>query len=216
MIRHPTQPAAQWRRRKAARPGEIATAALACFAERGFAATRLDDIAARAGITRGTLYLYFDSKEELFKAVVRQSISPVLTRVGAIIAASTAPTPVLLRQVGLAIPQAILDTQVSALPKLVLSEASNFPEIARFYLSEVVRPAKSLIAGLVRRGIAQGEFRAVDVESTVLCMIAPILFSALWRHSFEPHDDAPLDVTALAETHVDLLLHGLMPTGERP
>jgi AcrR family transcriptional regulator len=203
----------KWRRRKDARPSEIVSAALACFAERGFAATRLDEIAARAGVTRGTLYLYFDSKEELFKAVVRQSIGPVLTRVGAIMAASTAATPALLRQVILAIPQAVLDTPVAALPKLVLSEASNFPEIARFYLTEVVRPAKSLIAGLVKRGIARGEFRVVDVDSTVLCMIAPILFSALWRHSFEPHDEAPLDVAALAETHVDLLLHGLMPTG---
>ena len=206
----------KWRRRKDARPNEIVAAALACFAERGFAATRLDEIAARAGVTRGTLYLYFESKEELFKAVVRQSIGPVLTRVGAIMASSTAATPALLRQVILAIPQALLDTPVSAMPKLVLTEAGNFPEIARFYLSEVVRPAKSMIADLVRRGIARGEFRAVDVDSTVLCMIAPILFSALWRHSFEPHDEAPLDVAALMRTHVDLLLHGLMPTGERP
>jgi AcrR family transcriptional regulator len=206
----------KWRRRKDARPTEIVSAALACFAERGFAATRLDDVAARAGVTRGTLYLYFESKEELFKAVVRQSIGPVLTHVGALIAGSTAPTPALLRQVILAIPQAVLDTPVSALPKLVLSEASNFPEIARFYLSEVVRPAKSLIAELVRRGIARGEFRAVDADSTVLCVIAPILFSALWRHSFEPHDEAPLDVTALIGTHVDLLLHGLTPTEDHP
>jgi AcrR family transcriptional regulator len=206
----------KWRRRKDARPNEIVAAALACFAERGFAATRLDDIAARAGVTRGTLYLYFESKEELFKAVVRQSISPVLARVGAMIADSTAPAPALLRQVVLAIPQAMLETPVAALPKLVISEASNFPEIARFYLDEVIRPAKSLIADLLRRGIARGEFRAVDVESTVLCTIAPILFTALWRHSFEPYDEAPLDVAALAGTLVDLLLHGLTPTGGHP
>jgi hypothetical protein len=110
----------------------------------------------------------------------------------------------------------MLETPVAALPKLVISEASNFPEIARFYLNEVIRPAKSLIADLLQRGIARGEFRAVDVESTVLCTIAPILFSALWRHSFEPHDETPLDVAALAGTHVDLLLHGLTPTGGHP
>jgi AcrR family transcriptional regulator len=206
----------KWRRRKDARPSEIVAAALACFAERGFAATRLDDIAARAGVTRGTLYLYFESKEELFKAVVRQSIGPVLSRIGSIVAESSAPAPALLRQVLLSIPQAMLETPVAALPKLVISEASNFPEIARFYLNEVIRPAKSLIADLLQRGIARGEFRAVDVESTVLCTIAPILFSALWRHSFEPHDETPLDVAALAGTHVDLLLHGLTPTGGHP
>ena len=208
--------APKWRRRKDARPSEIVAAALACFAERGFAATRLEDIAARAGITRGTLYLYFESKEELFKAVVRQSLGPVLARVRSMIATSTAPTPALLRQVVLAIPQAVIDTPVSALPKLVLSEVSNFPEIARFYLAEVVRPAKSLVADLLRRGIARGEFRTVDVESAVPCVLAPIMFTAIWRHSFEPHDEGKLDVGALIETHIDLLLHGLTAPGARP
>ena len=205
----------KWRRRKDARPSEIVAAALACFAERGFAATRLDEIATRAGVTRGTLYLYFDSKEELFKAVVRQSIGPVLSRVGDMAATATAPTPELLRQVILAIPDAVLDSPVSALPKLVISEAANFPELARFYLEEVVHPAKHMIAGLLRRGIARGEFRAVDVEQTVICIIAPILLSALWRHSLERFDTESLDGHAVARTHVDLLLHGLAPMGGR-
>jgi AcrR family transcriptional regulator len=205
----------KWRRRKFARPSEITTAALACFAERGFAATRLDDIAERAGVTRGTLYLYFDNKEELFKTVVRKSIGPVLSRVKDMIENAAAPSPELLRQVMLAIPAAVLKSPISALPKLVLSEASNFPEIAAFYLDEVVHPAKQLIGGLVRRGIARGEFRQVDVENTVLCAIAPFLLSALWRHSLERFDSADLDEAALARTHVDLLLHALAPTGER-
>ena len=206
----------KWRRRKEARPSEITAAALACFAERGFAATRLDDIAARAGITRGTLYLYFDSKEELFKAVVRTSIGPVLARVKTLIEGSPLPTPELVRQVLQAIPEAVLNSPVSALPKLVLAEATNFPEIATFYLDEVVHPAKAMFAGLIERGIARGEFRAVDVEHTVLCAIAPVLLSAVWRHSLERYDTAALDPAALMRTHVDLLLHGLAPTGDRP
>jgi AcrR family transcriptional regulator len=206
----------KWRRRKDARPSEIIAAALDCFAERGFAATRLDDIAERAGVTRGTLYLYFDSKEELFKAVVRQSIGPVLSRVEGVVSSAVSPTPDLLRQAILSIPEAVLSSQVSALPKLVIAEATNFPEIARFYLDEVVNPAKRLIAGLLRRGIARGEFREVDVDHTVLCVIAPILLSALWRHSLEPYDSETLDGGAVARTHVDLLLHGLTPDGGRP
>lgn len=206
----------KWRRRKSARPSEITAAALACFTERGFAATRLDDIAERAGVTRGTLYLYFESKEELFKAVVRSSIGPVLSHVKDMVEDETAPSPARLRQVLLAIPAAVLNSPVSALPKLVLSEASNFPEIAAFYLDEVVHPAKALIAGLLHRGIARGEFRAVDVENTVLCAIAPFLLSAVWRHSLERYDTAPLDAAALARTHVDLLLHALTPTGDHP
>ena len=206
----------KWRRRKLARPSEITAAALACFAERGFAATRLDDIAERAGVTRGTLYLYFDNKEELFKAVVRKSIGPVLSRVKSMMEDATTPSPELLRQVMLAIPAAVLNSPISALPKLVLSEAANFPEIATFYLDEVVHPAKQLIGGLLRRGIARGEFRAVDIENTVLCAIAPFLLSALWRHSLEPYDTAALDAAALARTHVDLLLHALAPNGDPP
>jgi AcrR family transcriptional regulator len=205
----------KWRRRKFARPTEITAAALACFAERGFAATRLEDIAERAGVTRGTLYLYFDNKEELFKTVVRKSIGPVLAHVKSMIEDTAVPSPDLLRQVMLAIPAAVLNSPISALPKLVLSEAANFPEIASFYLAEVVHPAKQLIGGLVRRGIARGEFRQIDVDNTVLCAIAPFLLSALWRHSLESYDTETLDQAALARTHVDLLLHALTPPGDR-
>ena len=205
----------KWRRRKDARPSEIVAAALACFAERGFAATRLDDIAERAGVTRGTLYLYFDSKEELFKAVVRQSIGSVLSRVAERAESAALPSPELLRQVVLAIPQAVLGTPASALPKLVVAEATNFPEIAHFYLDEVVHPTKGLIARILERGIARGEFRAVDIEQTVMCVIGPILLTALWRHSLEPFDTAPTDAIGVARTHVDLLLYGLSSAGGR-
>jgi AcrR family transcriptional regulator len=207
--------AARWRRRKGARPGELVEAALDCFAERGFAATRLEDVAARAGVTKATAYLYFRNKEELFKAVVRGFVEPAAERFEAV---AHAPGPVsdLLRGVAGLFLEKVLDSRFSAIPKLVISEASNFPELGRFYLEEVVGRGRRLLAGLLRRGIASGEFREVDVEHAVYCLIAPLLFSALWKHSLGLYDAKPLDAAALIRCHVDLFLRGLSPDGPDP
>ncbi len=204
-------PKPRWRRRKDARPAEITEAALACFAARGFAATRLEDIAQRAGITRGTLYLYFPNKEELFKAVVRQAIGPALARAGGLIAASPdASSAELLRQVIATIPRTVMQGLGSAIPKLVITEAANFPDLARFYVDEVVHPAQRLIGDLVRRGIARGEFREIDADQAVYCVIAPVLLAAMWRHSLQPFDPEGLDFDRMMRTHLELLLHGVM------
>ena len=204
----PTEP--RWRRRKEARPQEIIAAALASFAARGFAATRLDDIAARAGVTRGTLYLYFSSKEELFKAVVRQFLFPIFAQREEMLAAATGPTPDLLAKFILSFPSAIGGSPVSAIPKLVLSEAGNFPDLARFYVDEVLRRGRRLVRGLLRRGIERGEFRKVDVDQVFYCVVAPLLVTMLWRHSLAPYDNDGPDLPALCRAHVDLLLHGLL------
>jgi AcrR family transcriptional regulator len=205
-----TEQAVRWRRRKDSRPGEILEAALDCFAERGFAATRLEDVAARAGVTKGTAYLYFKNKEELFKAVVSRYFLPALEQFEA---ATRAPGPVSeqLASIAAMFVEKVYNTRLSALPKLVISEASNFPELARFYLDEVVDRGRRLITSLLRRGIASGEFRQVDVEHTAYCVIAPLLFSALWKHSLGPYDAKPLDAAALVRCHIKLLLRGLAP-----
>jgi AcrR family transcriptional regulator len=199
----------RWRRRKEARPEEILSAALESFAERGFAATRIEDVAARAGISKGTLYLYFNGKEELFKAVVRQALLPNLARIEALAASFEGPSASLLERL-LATVAGVVESRVGAIPKLVIAEAGNFPDLARFYLDEVVHRGLGLIATILRRGIARGEFRAIDVEHAVFCVIAPLLIAALWKNSLEPHDQAgPLDVQALVRAHLDLLLRGL-------
>jgi AcrR family transcriptional regulator len=201
----------RWRRRKEARPDEILAAALASFAERGFAATRLEDVAARAGVSKGTLYLYFPGKEELFEAVVRARLLPNLERLEALLASFEGPSAALLERLLLTMAE-VVGSQLGAIPKLVIAEAGNFPELARFYLNEVVRRGLRLIGAILRRGIARGEFRAVDVDHTVFCVIAPMLIAALWKNSLEPHDAAPLDAQALARAHLDLLLRGLEAT----
>jgi AcrR family transcriptional regulator len=206
-------PSVRWRRRKTARPTEILNAALAAFAERGFAATRLEDVAARAGITKGTLYLYFPSKEDLFKAVVRQELVPNIERAEAMAASAAAPTLVLLAQLVRLFAQ-IIGSPLSAIPKLALTEAGNFPDLARFYVEEVVDRGKALLRSILDRGIAAGELRPIDTDSAVTCIIAPLLIGSLWRHSFERHAGRPLDIDALCRTHLDLLRRGL--AAQRP
>jgi AcrR family transcriptional regulator len=202
----------RWRRRKEARPAEILAAALASFAERGFAATRLEDVAARAGVSKGTLYLYFHGKEELFEAVVRATLVPNLERLEALSATFEGPSDQLLESLLLTI-AGVVDSRTGAIPKLVIAEAGNFPELARFYLDEVIRRGLRLIGTILRRGIARGEFRPIDVDHAVFCVIAPMLIAALWKNSLEPYDEAPLDAPALARAHLDLLLRGLEAHG---
>jgi AcrR family transcriptional regulator len=200
----------RWRRRKEERPAEIVAAALESFAERGFAATRLDDIAARAGVTRGTLYLYFSSKEDLFKAVVRQSIVPIIARGEEMVAQSQEPSAALLAKVLLMMPTAVAGSPVSAIPKLVISEARNFPDLAQFYLKEVIRRGRRLLTAIIARGVERGEFRPMDMEHVFYCVVGPVLLTMLWKHSFEPFDGKHLDAQALCRAHLDLLLHGML------
>jgi AcrR family transcriptional regulator len=196
------------RRRKDARPSEIADAALALFSERGFAATRLEDVAVRAGVSKGTVYLYFPTKEDLFRAVLRQGLLPNLAAMEQAVAAYEGPTPDLLRQlVGRMLH--LLDTNLTAIPKLILAESGNFPAIARMYADEVVKRAMALLSGILRRGIARGEFRAIDPQSAVPSVVAPFLMLILWKHSLGQHTDVAMDPKAVMETHMDVLLRGL-------
>lgn len=201
-------PCARWRRRKSARPAEILAAALGSFAERGFAATRLEDVAARAGVTKGTLYLYFRNKEELFKAVVRQSLVPNIARSETMVAQSDEPSAILLERL-LRQWVELSTTPLSALPKLIFTEAGNFPDLARFYLDEVAGRGLALLQRILQRGIERGEFRPLDTKAAARCVVAPMLLAMLWRHSFEPHEHGVIDAAILCRTHIDLLKHGL-------
>ncbi len=200
----------RWRRRKEARPPEILRAALACFAERGFAATKLDDVAARAGVTKGTLYLYFPNKEEIFKAVVRTELIPLIDKVEKKIAAKNLSAGETLKLLVTFWTQRMINSRFAPLPKLIISEGANFPELARFYVEEVVARAFVLIGGILRRGIETGEFRTdLEVENTIYCIVSPVLFSMLYKHSLEPHTSRKLSTESLFETHINLILRGL-------
>jgi AcrR family transcriptional regulator len=203
------RPQPRWARRKDARPQEISAAALELFVERGYAATRLDDVAARAGVSKGTLYLYFANKEELFKAVVREGLVSPLAEARKLVECYTGDAGELLQLVMQGWWERIGSTPVSGIPKLILSEARNFPEIGRFYVDEVVQPGHAMIAGIVRRGIARGEFRPVDADDAARLFTAPLLLMALWRNSLTHFCSEQIDPLKLMRSHIEILRAGL-------
>lgn len=195
-------------RRKQARPAEIVQAALHLFADRGFAATKLEDVAAAAGIGKGTIYLYFSTKEDVFRAVVRQAVLPNLEAATALAAEpqrSAADTLRLLAEHFLA----MLDSDLTAIPKLIVAEAGNFPSLAQFYADEVARKGMALIRGILARGIERGEFRPIDLDGALPLFSAPFLLLALWKHSLGRHTDIQFNPRAVIATHLDVLLRGL-------
>jgi len=201
--------AQRWSRRKEARPQEILEAALSVFAEKGFAAARMDDVARRAGVTKGTIYLYFPSKEELFKSLVRESIGGTLAQVTAYADAFNGSARELLISVLRTIGTVLRTSDRIVLPKIILAEAGNFPELVRFYRFEVIEKGLGLFRFIITRGIEHGEFRDVAPDHVARLCVAPILLGALWRSTFAPFDVEPYDIGALIETHIDVLLHGL-------
>ncbi|MYM81640.1 TetR family transcriptional regulator [Duganella sp. FT50W] len=200
----------RWERRKDARPQELLAAALAQFVERGYAATRLEDVAKRAGVSKGTLYLYFTNKEELFKEVVRANIVATIGEAEQDAASFDGPSGELLSTLLLRWWTEIWATPLGGITKLMLSEGNNFPELAQFYNEEVVARGSLLIAQVLRRGIARGEFRPVDPVVMTRVLIAPVLMLMMWTHSYMPTCDMP-DVApeAFMETFITTTLRGL-------
>lgn len=196
------------RRRKNARPSELTAAALELFVERGFATTRLEDVAARAGVSKGTLYLYFDSKEALFKAVIEEGIVPTLVAAEQQLAEHSGSAAELLRKLLFGWWQQIGGTRLAGVPKLIISESRNFPEVAQYYHDKVILRGRALLRTVLQRGIADGEFRALDVETAIDVIIAPLLMLVIWRFSL-CFCGQETDPESYLETHFDLLVHGL-------
>ena len=198
-------------RRKEARPGELLDAALELFVEKGFAATRVEEVAARAGVSKGTLFLYFQSKEELLKAVVRENISGRFIAWNAEFESFEGTATEMLAYCMTMWWEQVGATRASGITKLMLSEAGNFPDIAAFYQHEVVQPGHQLIRRIMQRGIDRGEFRAMDLDYAVYSVIAPMIFLILAKHSTGTCADASLPVNAgkFIATQVDNILHGI-------
>ena len=206
----------RWTRRKQARPGEILDAALKVFAEKGFAAARMEDIARRAGVTKGTIYLYFPSKEDVFKQLVREAVGSTLTTVTADVATYEGSARFLLRMVLTAMGSILIDSDKVVLPKIVIAESANFPWLAEFYRFEVIERGLGLMSSLIQRGIDRGEFRPLPPEHVARLFVAPMLLSAIWRATFSHLDPVPYDHKALLATHLDVIFRGLAPDGAAP
>ncbi|HEY3695406.1 TetR/AcrR family transcriptional regulator [Phenylobacterium sp.] len=206
----PADGAPKFRRRKAERPAEILAAAMAVFAERGFAGARLEDVAARAGVSKGAIYLYFATKEEVFRAVVDQSLAPDIEAVKAMAAAHQGPFPDLLRLLVGRMVGLVAHTPVGGVAKMVIGEARNFPELARVWHDRLVSQAVEALTLAVAAAQARGEVRAGDPRLFALQIVAPLLIGVIWRETFTPIGAPDVDIEALAAQHLDTLLDGLM------
>ncbi len=217
---HPSSPAAddspRRERRKEARPGELLEAALDLFVEKGYAATKVDEVAARAGVSKGTLFLYFPSKEDLFKAVVRDSIAGRFAEWDMEVDTFTGTTCELIRCCLQEWWDRIGSTRASGITKLMLYEAQNFPEIARFYREEVVEPANRLIRRALQRGVDRGEFEVADLDYAIYPVIAPLIFLAMNQHALGVCAGGPgsIEPERYIATVADTLLRGFCVRAE--
>ncbi len=199
----------RWERRKDARPHELLAAALDLFVQRGYAATRLDDVAACAGVSKGTLYLYFENKEELFKAVVREHLVSVLAEAETYIEQFTGTSTELLRSFILGWWERIGETKLSGITKLMMAESGNFPDVARFYHEEVISRSNALIIRMLERGIRHGEFRQIDTAHANLAIVAPVIMLMMWKHSFATCGLQAISAPEYLNCFLDLITHGL-------
>ena len=199
----------RWQRRKDARPDEIIQAALEVFAERGFAATKLEDVAKKAGVTKGTIYLYFENKEALFKALIRGTIVPVIAQGEEIAQAFTGSARDLFEKLVREYWRLVGETALASIPRLMIAEAGNFPQLARFYYQEVITRGHRLMAGVLERGIKAGEFKKIDLAVATKLAMAPLMHAVVARKAFAHCMPEGFDVPTYLDTHIELFLHGI-------
>ena len=204
----------RWRRRSEARPGEIVQAALDLFVEKGFTATRMDEIAARAGVTKGTVYLYFPSKEDLFHAVVEEMMGSQMETAERLVAEHTGPTRELIAELIRAWWRVGGSTRIACMSKLITGEASNFPELARYYIDHVVVRARRIFEAALRRGVERGELRDVPLTDTARLAIAPLVHASIYQRSLLAFDPDRWDMERYLELHIDLFLRGVAKVPE--
>ncbi len=197
------------RPRKIAGPDDILAAALRVFAATGYSRARLEDVAREAGISKAALYLYFDGKQAIFEALVRSAVVPNVERLEALVAGWQGNSADLLRNLIQAIGRLVIESELSAFPKLIVAEAANFPDLAQFYRTQVIERVLGVLASIVSRGVASGEFRPADPALSARLVIAPLLFSTLWKTCFVRDDEPRFDPAPLLSLHVETLIRGL-------
>ena len=199
-------------RRPEDRASEIAQAALDLFVTKGFAATKLEDVAKAAGVSKGLPYLYFKNKEELFKAVIVEAIGEPLVLANEFVDHFDGPTESLLREL-IGKFREFAESPLGGVIKLILAEAGNFPDVARFYCSNFEVRGNELFAKVLRRGVARGEFRPiVDIEMTAIILTQPLAMHAVWLRSLAPYDETQTaDSDKFYAAFLDFFLKGLRP-----
>ncbi len=195
------------RRRKEARPAEIVEAGLLEFADKGFAAARLEDVATRAGIAKGTIYRYFESKEALFEAALLSRAMPVLDGVEAAVDTFPGSSEDLLRLLITRIHAELVGSDLHILLRVIIADGVRFPAISEAYYHRILSKGRALLRRIVERGVARGEFEAGAAADLPMVAIAPALMAAIWRMTFDRYD--PIVPERFLAAHLDLVLNGL-------
>lgn len=197
------------RRRKAERPGEILDAAFEAFAERGYAATRLEDVAARAGVTKGTIYVYFPTKEKLFEEMVRSHSGCLLADADTFVAGAKGASAEKLRALlNFLYGRCVEDRRGREILRFMIADGKNFPQLVAEHYRDFVLPLLGMVSAFLEEGVEAGQFRADLTRETVRIVIAPTLFLSVVRLIFG--DATPVDEEAYVAAHIDLTLNGLM------
>ena len=207
------------RRRKEARPAELLEAALTLFVEKGFAATRSEEVAKAAGVSKGTLYLYFPSKEELLKAVIQHFLGTEIETGIQEAAAADGPIAQAMEQLLVTWWTRIYEGPASGVFKLVITEVRNFPEIGEFWVERVVAPGHAIVSGLLRRGVERGEFAVDDIDSAVHSILMPMILMCMHKHSFAAcgiGKEMDIDPVVFMHAHLRLIFAGLRARPPQP
>jgi len=202
------------RERNDTRPQEIVDAAFEEFAAKGYAATRLEDVAARAKVSKGLPYLYFKTKEELFKAVIRSVITPLFDAMRERMLTTDLSCEAFLKGPFLAFLQELVGSRRVLIARLLIAEGHKHPELTKFYYEHVIAKARETLQTFIDRGVARGEFKRTPLRDYPQLVIAPALLAVIWRSLFERHHH--LDTDALLATHIDLLIDAIRAPGNAP
>ncbi len=195
------------KRRKDERPAEIIEAGLKEFAEKGFAATRLEDVAARAGVVKGTIYRYFADKDELFEAAIRSQVAPVFDHVEALVDAFPGSCEELLKAVFRRIYEQMFETDLNVLMRIIISEGGRHPKIAEYYYTQSISKGRALLTKIIARGVERGEFRAGPASDLPMIVLAPAIMAMVWTMTFDRFD--PVAAERFMAAHIDLVFNGL-------
>ena len=204
-----TRPAPRWRRRKDARPSEILAAAMEMFGDRGFGATRLDDVARKAGCTKGTVFLYYKNKAELFQAAVRESVLPLVLENERLVETNPGDARDVLEKLLRQRWDHVARNRFAAIVKLMLAETHIYPELARFCHDEIIERNQALLRRVLQRGVDRGELRPMNVAHVARFVVAPLLFAVVWRHALDHAIESQFSMEEFFETSLRVMLQGL-------
>ena len=203
-------------RRKEARPGELLEAALQLFVQKGFAATKVEEVAALAGVSKGTLFLYFPTKEDLLKAVVSENLAQHFPAWNQAFETFEGSSAEMLRFALYSWWEKIGSTPASGICKLMISESRNFPDLLTFYVESVIRPGNNLLRRILERGMDSGEFRPMNAEIAVHTIVAPMIFLMIWENAMTAYSSSlSMSPLEFLEHQIDVLLHGLVAPSKK-